>query len=164
MISSERHTKCGFSAKTRQATFEMLLYQLENVQFMHPSSHPLLALHRLALERSLSPLVSLYQSKRYKRASHFAQQLIAGLEGVLPYGHPVRAVQQTVLARLMSIGSDGEEIMHHAQLLGAHAQLKKASGELRVAFGPNSILLDKLRGEIISLERDLDMRMRLHIK
>lgn len=149
------------TAKAQQVSFDVLLHHIAKVYLLHPSAHPALALHRLALDRSLSTLVSHYDIDRFEKAREFAQKTLAGLESLLPYGHPVRAVHQAVLAKLISIGPNGEEVTDSGTLLSAHEQLKKARAETQVAFGGTGILFRDLSGDLTRLERDLEMRRRM---
>ena len=129
---------------------------------MHPASYPLLALHRLAIDRALNTEVKIYADKRYGHAQDYARRILEGLEAILYYGHPVRAVQRTVYARLMSISADGSELRDDLLLMSAQQLLQAAYKESEVAFGKKGILLDQIRQELASLERDLSMRRRMY--
>lgn len=160
---------CGIhspvTASAKLATFEVLLYQLKHVHRMHPASQPLLSLNQAALQSTLandaSPLISDYASNRYGRAAALCREVVEGFERIFEYGHPVRAIQQAVLARLMSIAADGGEVKDDLVLLLAYEQLKKARGEMELAFGRKGMLLEQLGQNMRDLERDLELRRRV---
>lgn len=130
---------------------------------MANSSYPLLAINRLAVDRSLSPAVKLYDldGKRYARARLLAGEVLLGLQALLPEGHPVRAVQLAVAGRLLCIGPNGEEIQDDGHLVLALQGQKLALKEAEIAFAKKGILVDKLRQDVITMERDLEMRRRM---
>lgn len=139
------------------------MYQLTQIHKMHPASQPLLDINALGVDRALSQGVSLYKDKRYGRAAQFSQQLIAGLDAVMPEGHPVRAVQRIVLGRLLCIGPDGEEVMDDRILFTALRFMQDTVRLVRGAFGSRSLLLKQLSQGVAELERDLEMRRRVRV-
>jgi hypothetical protein len=150
------------AAKSQQIAFQVLLQQLSEVHALHSASFPLLALRRTAIDRALNTAVSLYAENRYGQAQALAQGIMEGLEAILPVGHPVRAVQRTVHARLASIAPDGTELKDDRQLAFAHILQQSAYKESEIAFGKKGILLQQLRQELASLESDLNMRRRMY--
>lgn len=147
-------------ALPEQKEFANLPKQL--AQYLHQASFPLLALHRLAVDRALDTEVQVFARQRYLRAQEYALQILEGLQAILPTGHPVRAVQHAVLARLMSIGPDGLELQDDRLLVAAYRQLQLAHQEAQIAFGKKGILVKQLGEELASFERDLGMRQRLY--
>lgn len=134
----------------------------ELARILHPACFPLLALHRLAVDRALSTEVQLYGDKRYAFAQGFSRQVMEGLQAILPVGHPVRAVQRIVSARLAAIMPDGSELRDDKLLLLAYQELRDAYGEAQIAFGRKGILVGQLRDELAAFEQDLTMRQRLY--
>jgi len=84
---------------------------------------------------------------------------MAGLARIYPTGHPVRAVQQVMLARLLSIGENyGEEIIDIPGLRVAYEQMKIAYSEARIAFGENADMVRDTERGLKGLERDIAWR------
>ena len=61
----------------------------------------------------------------------------------------------------MSIAADGGEVKDDLVLLLAYEQLKKARGEMELAFGRKGMLLEQLGQNMRDLERDLELRRRM---
>ena len=131
----------------------MVIQQL-SFQDAHPGSDPLLALHRLGMERALA-------DQDFGKAREYAQQIKQGLESIFSPGHPVRAVHEVVLGRLMSISNTGGEVQDDLVLIMAYEQLKRALVELKLGFGTDGILFRDVSKEIAQLEMDLSLRKRL---
>lgn len=98
-------------------------------------------------------------STNYKEARQLSRTVMRGLETIYPTGHPVRAVQQVMLARLLSIGENyGEEIIDVPNLRIAYEQMKIAYGEARIAFGKEADMVRDTERGLKGLERDIAWR------
>lgn len=150
------------SAPAKQAALEILIFQLTEIQRFHPASYPLLAIHRLALDRCLDRDAEQCGTARYQQAAKYAHEICAGLDTILHPGHPVRAVQRTVLGRLMSICSENDQAANTINTSAACVVLEHAHKELELAFGREGILRDQIGAEIAQLRRDLAIRQQLH--
>lgn len=126
-----------------------------------PYSYPYLALNRSKLESILiNATAGPGSTTNYTEARALSRQVMSGLSRIYPIGHPVRAVQQVMLARLLSIGEkQGEEIIDIPGLRVAYEQMKIAYGEAKIAFGgaEADMVRDTERG-LKGLERDIAWR------
>ncbi|KAJ7817361.1 SET domain-containing protein [Mycena olivaceomarginata] len=153
-----------------------------------PSSHPLLALTRLHTALLIADLhhpQSQSQSDApttptptpteaqaaLDEAVVAATKAVAGLEGILRYGHPVRGIARAELGKLLAVdepaprapGTAAEEAMRYPpsgvkRLRLALETLVSARGELGVGFGaPNEggVVGRTVRDDIVRLEREL---------
>ncbi|KAJ7310714.1 hypothetical protein DFH08DRAFT_918265 [Mycena albidolilacea] len=153
-----------------------------------PSSHPLLALTRLHTALLIADLhhpQSQSQSDApttptptpteaqaaLDEAIVAATKAVAGLEGVLRYGHPVRGIARAELGKLLAVdepaprapGTAAEEALRYPpsgvkRLRLALETLVQARGELGVGFGPpneGGVVGRSVRDDIVRLEREL---------
>ncbi|KAK7046540.1 histone-lysine N-methyltransferase ASHR1 [Favolaschia claudopus] len=138
-----------------------------------PSSHPLLALTRLYTALLIADLQSSSPSQEtLDEAVVCATKALAGLDGILRYGHPVRGIARAELGKLLAVdepaprppaASAAEEALRYPpsgakRLRMALDVLLQARGELNVGFGaPNEggAVGRDVREDIVRLEREL---------
>lgn len=125
-----------------------------------PYSYPYLALNRFLLESILiNATAGPGSTTNYGEARALSRRVMAGLARIYPMGHPVRAVQQVMLSRLLSIGErHGEEIIDIPGLRTAYEQMKIAYSEARIAFGPDGDMVKDTERGLKGLERDIAWR------
>ncbi|KAK6971887.1 histone-lysine N-methyltransferase ASHR1 [Favolaschia claudopus] len=138
-----------------------------------PSSHPLLALTRLYTALLIADLQSSSPSQEtLDDAVVCATKAVAGLDGILRYGHPVRGIARAELGKLLAVdepaprppaASAAEEALRYPpsgakRLRMALDVLLQARGELGVGFGaPNEggAVGRDVREDVVRLEREL---------
>lgn len=123
-------------------------------------SYPYLALNRHLLESILiSATAGPGSTTNYREARILSRKVMIGLERIYSKGHPVRAIQQVMLARLLSIGENkGEELTDIPNLRIAYEQLKLAYFEAKIGFGEDADIVKDTERGLRGLERDIAWR------
>ncbi len=153
-------------AKARQLTSNILPI-LTSVGAT-PSSHPLLAMTRLHQELLIADLPTALSQETLDETVRTAAKYSAGLQSLLPKGHPVRAVALGELGKLLAVdelsppsGSDAAGRFPPsgpARLKLAYESLVKAHEELLIGFGKaggGGQLGREVREAIVRLEKEL---------
>ncbi|EJF63742.1 SET domain-containing protein [Dichomitus squalens LYAD-421 SS1] len=136
-----------------------------------PSSHPLLALTRLHKELLIDSLSSSSPTQEtLDEAVRTAARYTAGLQALLPKGHPVRAVALGELGKLLAVdepaptsasdyaGAEKFPPSGPPRLKLAYESFVKAHEELLIGFGKKSgggLLGAEIREAIMRLEKEL---------
>ncbi|TFK90316.1 SET domain-containing protein [Polyporus arcularius HHB13444] len=133
-----------------------------------PSSHPLLAMTRLHQELLIADLPTALSQETLDETVRTAAKYSAGLQSLLPKGHPVRAVALGELGKLLAVdepsppsGSDAAGRFPPsgpARLKLAYESLVKAHEELLIGFGKaggGGQLGREVREAIVRLEKEL---------
>ncbi|KAI0693920.1 SET domain-containing protein [Cerioporus squamosus] len=133
-----------------------------------PSSHPLLAMTRLHKELLIAELPSALSQETLDETIRTAAKYSAGLQTLLPKGHPVRAVALGELGKLLAVDEpsppSGEDAAARfppsgpARLKLAYESLVKAHEELLIGFGKadgGGQLGRDIRDNIVRLEKEL---------
>ena len=137
-----------------------------------PSCHPLLALTRLHQELLIASLPTSMTQEVLDEAIQTAAKACEGLAATLPYGHPVRAVAQAELGKLLAVDEPApqEKPTHETQFAArfppsgpprlkmAYETLWRAREELLQAFGKDNqggrVGLE-IREILVRLEKEL---------
>ncbi|KAI9063571.1 SET domain-containing protein [Trametes sanguinea] len=133
-----------------------------------PSSHPLLAMTHLHLELAIASLPSSMSQESLDEAIRTAAKYSAGLQGLLPKGHPIRAVALGELGKLLAVDEPSPPT-DQAQaskfppsgpprLKLAYESLVRAHEELLIGFGKanqGGHVGRDVRDAIVRLEKEL---------
>ena len=159
-------------AKARQLTSNVL--PILTSAGVAPPAHPLLAMTRLHQELLIAALPAELSQETLDEAVRTAARYCAGLQTLLPRGHPVRAVALGELGKLLAVdepspsppqSSGGEGAAEArfppsgpARLKLAYESLVKAHEELLVGFGKaggGGQLGREIREAVVRLEKEL---------
>ena len=147
-----------------------------------PSSHPLLAMTRLHQELLISSLGTAFTQETLDETVRAAARYSAGLQTLLPKGHPVRAVALGELGKLLAVDEPAPDPTRTAtptsagaeaglgsgpgrfppsgppRLKLAYESLVRAHEELSIGFGKaggGGRLGEEIREAIVRLEKEL---------
>ncbi|KAI0711226.1 SET domain-containing protein [Earliella scabrosa] len=155
-------------AKARQLTTNIIPILV--AAGVTPSAHPLLALTRVHQELLIASLSSSLSQEALDETIRAAAKYAAGLQSVLPKGHPVRAVALAELGKLLAVDEPSPPGMSDvaeagrfppsgpARLKLAYEALVRAHEEVLVGFGKadgGGQLGRELRDAIVRLEKEL---------
>lgn len=131
-----------------------------------PCSYPYLSLNRHVLESVLMHATAGAGSTTdFRFARQLSRLVLRGLEAIYPMGHPVRAIQHVMLARLLGLGENqGEQITDIPNLRIAYEQMKIAHGEVRIAYGKDevkgSVLTGKTMAPLVDIRKDTEAQLK----
>ncbi|KAL7284146.1 hypothetical protein ACG7TL_001427 [Trametes sanguinea] len=153
-------------AKAKQYTTNLI--PILTTAGLTPSSHPLLAMTHLHLELAIASLPSSMSQGSLDEAIRTAAKYSAGLQGLLPKGHPIRAVALGELGKLLAVDepsppTDQAEASKFPpsgppRLKLAYESLVRAHEELLIGFGKanqGGRVGRDVRDAVVRLEKEL---------
>ncbi|KAH9896929.1 SET domain-containing protein [Cubamyces lactineus] len=164
----EKATSLQFKDPGKAQQFTTNIIPILTSAGVTPSSYPLLAMTHLHQELLIAALHSSQSQESLDEAIRTAAKYSVGLQGLLPKGHPVRAVALGELGKLLAVdepapSTDPAQASKFppsgpARLKLAYESLVRAHEELLIGFGkPNQggYIGKDVREAIVRLEREL---------
>ncbi|KAI0777740.1 SET domain-containing protein [Trametes elegans] len=153
-------------AKARQLTTNII--PILTSSGLTPSSHPLLAMTHLHQELLIASFPSSLSQESLDEVIRTAAKYSAGLQGLLPKGHPVRAVALGELGKLLAVDEPSPPSNPAAaatfppsgpqRLKLAYESLVRAHDEMLIGFGKENqggLVGRDVRDAIVRLEKEL---------